>query len=198
MDREEIKKKLMQAYELYSAEDYNKAFPLFVQGAEAGFLPAYVIVGDCYWNGNGVEADRKKAILYYLTAADAGYGEALMRMGDFYLRCNNPQKAIDTFVEATEKGEIDAYFNLGSIYYYGAEGIERNLSVAATFFEKYISLISDNSEAFFLLGRCYVFMKNSNLSKAEEMFRISASLGNQKAAKDYNTLQLGGHIIDIF
>ena len=198
MDREEAKEILRQEYTLYSSGEYEKAFPLFVQGAEAGFIPAYVMIGDCYWNGDGVEKDTTKAIQYYLASAEMENIDGMMRMGDVYLRCNELQKAIDIYTKAAEKGAADAFFNLGNLYYSGTDSMQRDLNVAAKYFEQYVDTVKDDADAFYLLDRCYVFMKEQNLPKAEKMFEISASLGNQQAVKDLNALQLGGSIIDCY
>lgn len=192
MDREEAKKIIIKGYELYYAGEYETALPLLIQGAEAGFIPVYVLIGDCYWNGNGVEADTTTAIQYYLSAAKMGNLDGLMRMGDVYFRCNEIEEAKKCYVEAVKKGNTDAYYNLAMILYY----IDRNYSKVAEYLELYLAKNNDDAEALYLLGRCYVFMDNNDLTKAEELFIKSASLGNQKAAKDRDALQLGGSIMD--
>ena len=192
MDREEAKKIIIKGYELYHAGEYETALPLLIQGAEAGFIPVYVLIGDCYWNGNGIDVDITTAIQYYLSAAKMGNVDGLMRMGDVYFRCNEIEEARKCFVEAVKKGNTDAYFNLAMIFYY----IDRDYSKAAEYLELYLAENNDDAKALHLLGRCYVFMDNNDLTKAEELFIESAALGNQKAAKDRDALQLGGSIID--
>ena len=195
LGREEAKKAIQQAVECHSKGEYEKAFTLMEQALEAGFIPAYTLIGDCYWKGQGVKADTKKAIQYYLSGAELGDKIALIRMGDIYLRCDETQKALDSYTKAAEKGVTDALFNLGNIYYSGIGGFKRDYSRAAEYFEKYIDLVPDDKEAVHLLGRCYVFMEEHDLLKAEELFAKAASLGNELAVKDLNALQLGGQII---
>ena len=98
--------------------------------------------------------------------------------------------------KAAEKGATDALFNLGNIYYSGIGGLKRDYSKAAEYFEKYLDIVPDDKEALHLLGRCYVFMEEHDLLKAEELFATAASLGNELAAKDLDALQIGGQIID--
>ena len=69
MNREEIMKK---AYELYEAGDYEHALPLLKELADAGLVSANVLIGDCYWNGDGVDADANIAIQQYILAAQMG------------------------------------------------------------------------------------------------------------------------------
>ena len=196
MDHEEAKKIVLSGWTFYSEGNYEKAFPLLTQGAEAGFIPAYTLVGDCYWNGQGVEADSTKAIQYYLYAANLGDADALMRMGDVYLCADQPEKALESYEKAAEKGVTDALFNLGNIYYRGTASIERSFERAADYLSQYIDAVPDDAEAIHLLGRCYCFMRNQDLHKAETLFTKAASLGNSSAAKDLDALQLGGSIIE--
>ena len=196
MTRDEAIEIITKGYELYHSGEYEKAFPLLVCGADAGFIPAYVWVGDCYMNGIGIEADSTKAIQYYLSAVELGYPDAMMRMGDVYIRCGDPQKAIEMYNGAAEKGVVDALFYAGYIYYSGIGTDERDYATAANYFEKFVDIAKDDANALHLLGRCYVFMKPCDLAKAEALFEKAASLGNENAIKDRDALQLGGSIID--
>lgn len=194
MNRDETMKVIQMAYELYMEGEYEKALPLLKRAADAGFVSANVLIGDCYWNGDGVEADATIAIQHYILAAKAGDEDGLLRMGDVYLQTGKTDKAVECFVEAYKKGNTDALFNLATIYYSGTESIKRDLDVAVEYLEQYINLLPNDDEALYLLGKCYLFMKNSNHAKAEEMFERSASLGNAQAAKDRDALRLGGYI----
>ena len=198
MTRDEAKEIIKKGCELYHSGEYEKAFPLLVRGADAGFIPAYVWVGDCYWNGVGIEADSTKAIQYYLSAVEMGNTDAMMRMGEVYIRCGDPQKAIDIYVNAADNGVTDALFCIGYIYYSGIGSGERDYATAASYFEKYVGIAEDDANALHLLGRCYVFMKPCDLTKAEKLFEKAALLGNENAAKDRDALQLGGSIIDCY
>lgn len=176
--------------------EYEKALPLLIQGSEAGFIPVNVMIGDCYWNGYGVTVDTTTAIQYYLLAAELGDAGGLMRMGHVYLQCNEPEKAVECYTKAYDKGIDDALFNLAVIYYTGYEAIERNYKEAACLLEKYIEIEPNSADALHLLGRCYLFMENRDLSKAESLFVKAAALGNQNAARDRDALQFGGNIIE--
>ena len=148
-------------------------------------------------NGIGIEADSTKAIQYYLSAVELGYPDAMMRMGDVYIRCGDPQKAIEMYNGAAEKGVVEALFYAGYIYYSGIGADKRDYATAASYFEKFVDIAKDDANALHLLGRCYVFMEPSNLAKAEALFEKAASLGNENAIKDRDALQLGGSIIDL-
>ena len=196
MNREEAMVLVKQATDLYATGEYGKAVPLLQQCADAGFIPFFTLLGDCYWNGDGVEKDTVKAIQYYLYAAEMGDADGLMRMGNVYARSNDPAKAIDSFFKAFEKGKSDGLLNIGKLFYGGLGELERNFKIAADYMEKYISIVPDDDEALHLLGRCYLFMKESDLRKAEILLAKSAALGNKQARRDLDALQLGGNIIE--
>ena len=65
--------------------------------------------------------------------------------------------------------------NLAVIYYTGYEAIERNYKAAACLLEKYIEIEPNSADALHLLGRCYLFMENRDLSKAESLFVKAAA-----------------------
>ena len=64
-------------------EDNDKAFEWFEKSAAQGHGRALFLLGECFEEGNGVQADLEKAKQYYQKAADKGYKsakEALQRL----------------------------------------------------------------------------------------------------------------------
>ena len=65
------------------SSDARKAFELYEQSANKGYAKAQYYLGDCYFNGEGVDADESKARFWYHKAADQGNEdakEALVRL----------------------------------------------------------------------------------------------------------------------
>lgn len=63
--------------------DQKKAVELYEQSANKGYPKAQFYLGDCYFNGEGVEEDEGKARYWYHRAADNGNEdakEALVRL----------------------------------------------------------------------------------------------------------------------
>lgn len=52
--------------------DYEEAFKLFKQAADAGYTDAYLDIGECYLEGNGVCQDQAKAVKYWKAGAELG------------------------------------------------------------------------------------------------------------------------------
>lgn len=63
--------KLAQMYYV-DMEEYNLAFPLWVQMANEGITSAKNILGTCYYMGHGVEKDDSKALYWFRQAAAEG------------------------------------------------------------------------------------------------------------------------------
>lgn len=196
MTNDEAKETVKRGYELFQREQYNEAFPLLMQGVEQGFIPAYAIVGDCFWDGLGVEESKERAIQYYLAGAELGDLTAMVRTANVYYQVGDMEKAVSYFSVAADKGDPDALFNLGNIYYVGIEPVDRNYEKAIEYFERFISAVPDDAEALHILGRCYAFRKDRDTAKAEELFVKAALLGNQMAARDRDVLQLGGILVE--
>ena len=130
MNREEAKEILREAYTLYYQEMYREAIPLLEQGLEAGFVYAFVTLGDCYFHGLGVEADTTKAINYWLNGVDCGVSDAMVRMADVYNRCGEGQKALDMLQKAVSLDNAEALYNLGGNYFFGNSLVPQNYSKA--------------------------------------------------------------------
>lgn len=72
-------------------------------------------LGSIYYNGYGVPVDIKKGLFYSTKAADLGYAKSATRLGDHYLRNNDP-RCITWYERAFECGEASAAFQLFSIF----------------------------------------------------------------------------------
>ena len=114
-----------------------------------------------YGEGNGVERDDNKALLFWTYAADQGYARAQNALGCVYYQgipdilTINQHLAINYFKLAVEQGCAAAQYNLGKLYISGTghalsqdlkEGF-RLLNLAAE--QNYIN-------AFYDLGKCYL------------------------------------------
>lgn len=84
MDREEAKAVIKKAFGLYQEGNYDEAFPLMLQGADAGFIPAKVLTAQCYRLGTGTKKDEAKALEYYEEAASCREPTALKTLAYFY------------------------------------------------------------------------------------------------------------------
>ncbi len=71
--------------------DPAQAFPLFVQAAEEGHVPAMVGAGHCLENGEGTEVDYAKAIEWYEQAVSQNNLKACEGLARIYASCPNPQ-----------------------------------------------------------------------------------------------------------
>ena len=80
--------------------DYEKAFAWFKMSADQGYASAQNSLGDCYYEGKGVEQDYRKAIEWYQKAAGQGYDEAQYHLGD----CIITEKASNKTMEKPSPG----------------------------------------------------------------------------------------------
>jgi TPR repeat protein len=110
--------------------------------AESKFKPAYFWVGDCYYNGNGMEKDLKEAFKWFDKAhTECRDHDAKLRVAKMYKDGlgveQNFMQSVSIFEELLEtKHEPVAQQSLGQIYWEGSKDVERNLNVDITWFTK--------------------------------------------------------------
>merc|ERR1719183_717581 len=69
------------AGELGLPQDYQKANELYLKAGELGCADGYYNLGNSYYNGYGVEVDKKKAKYYYELASIGGDVKARHNIG---------------------------------------------------------------------------------------------------------------------
>jgi len=106
-----------KGYAAYEAGDYAVALKEWRPLAEAGDIGAQVVLGNMYFDGNGVNQDNAEAISWYRLAAEQGDTLTQERLGSYYLfehhGVRDFKEAVKWLKLAAEKGNANAQFNLG-------------------------------------------------------------------------------------
>ena len=89
-------------------QNYAKANELYLRAGELGFAGAYFNLGHSYYNGRGVEVDKKKAMHYYELAAMGGSVNARHNLGVMEGHAGNYQRAYKHLVLAAKAGYTNA------------------------------------------------------------------------------------------
>lgn len=162
--------------------DWEKAFNLFLQSANAGNGKAQSWVADCYQYGEGTDADILQAEYWYKKAIEQDYVSAELRLGRLYKRGERYSEAANMFEKANEHGVKGADYELGLCYSLG-KGVAKDDVRALELFE---SAASDNDkEALMKLGQAYQYGKGTaiDIEKAFSFYNIAAELGSEEARK---------------
>ena len=173
-----------KANQLYDLKDFFAAFVLYLIIAERGFVMAEYRVGNCYYNGTGVEKDFAKAVEWYTKGAEQGLATAQCDLGDCYYSGTGIEKdlakATEWYTKAAEQGFSTAQFNLGVCYNNGS-GVEQNLAKAVEWYIK--ATEQGNAQAQNNLGVCYEYGigVEKNHAKAVEWYIKAAQQGNATA-----------------
>jgi TPR repeat protein len=106
-----------------SREEYDLAFPLFVEAYKLGVVGVAYNLGLCYEFGFGVWLNKKEAFDYMQKAAAAGGIEAKYRLAQYYdhgtgTRINSAE-AQRLCLEAAEGGLQEAQLSAGLLHYRG-------------------------------------------------------------------------------
>lgn len=112
-----------KGYAAYEAGDYEAALKEWRPLAEAGDASSQVLLGNMYFEGNGVKQNTTEFIKWYRLAAEQGDTITQERLGSYYLFGSNVVQDFNEAVKwlelAAAKGNYNAQFNLGHAHYKG-------------------------------------------------------------------------------
>ena len=95
-----------------SKQDFAQAVNQYQKAAHRDYAEGQYKLGNCYYNGSGLERSNEKAADYYKRAARQGYAPAQFRLGHCYYHGEGIQqsdaRAIDWFDQACDSGEKQA------------------------------------------------------------------------------------------
>ena len=162
--------------------------------AEACFL-----IGEVYYDGNGVDQDYAKAMEWFTKAADLGNASAMRWIGYMYHFGEGVEvdyaKAMDWYSKAADLGDSTAMIWIGSLYENG-EGVEVNYAKAMEWYIKAADLGYD--AAMNNIGFLYQngFGVDRDYAKAMEWYSKAADLGDAVAMNNIGTLYHDGLGVD--
>ena len=114
-------------------------FEELLKRSKQGDLDAQIELGNCYYNGKGVEQDYLEAIKWYLKAANQGNASSQDMLGDCYYNGKGVEQdyleAVKWYSKAANQGNKWSQNSLGRCYKNGY-GIERNPYEAVKWYEK--------------------------------------------------------------
>ena len=89
-------------------QDWSKANELFLKAGELGCAAAYYNLANHYYNGDGVDVDKKKAKHYWELAAMKGDVHARYSLGMLEGQAGNEQRAYKHMIIAAKSGCKDS------------------------------------------------------------------------------------------
>ena len=162
--------------------DYDKGLDWQLKAAESNIPSILCSTGEIY---DLYIDDSTKAFFYYKKAADLGDTTALIYVASCYANGNvvtqDFSKAFDYYYKASEKGVPLGYLEVGILYYLADRidiKIEKDIQKAIDYLETSLKY-TDDIEAHFWLGRCY--LENKDEYKAFQHWKIAAEANNRDA-----------------
>lgn len=132
---------------LYLTGKYQECLPYFEEAASKGYPAAYLRLGLCYAEGNGVVKDEQMAVKYYQLAADKGDATAQVSLGFYYQHgkgvVEDKNIAVKYFQLAADQGNTDALCGLGFAYLHGS-GVVKDEEKAKKYF--YLAVAVQSSQ----------------------------------------------------
>ena len=141
-----------QQYE--DENDYIGAINSYKAAALAGNADAMARLGIMYYYGLGVTRDRETSDSWLEQAMQAGNVEAAGMLAKNAYSAGNFDQAIQFYTTAAELGDVNAMYELGTMYYKGT-GIDKNYETAREWFSK--AAEAGNGNAMYYIGNMYYY-----------------------------------------
>ncbi|MDH5327455.1 MAG: sel1 repeat family protein [Gammaproteobacteria bacterium] len=158
-------------------KDIHKAIDWFQVAAENGWAEAQYSLGNIYLEGKLVARDTVKAEKWLFEAANNGSKAALPLVAQLEAKRKKPtQKG---FMQAAKDGDKEAQFNLGLMYLYGKNGLQKNRASAL----KWLKQAADQNhiKAQYHTGMIYYQPESEDNGAAYDWLTKAASNGHADA-----------------
>ena len=168
----------------YYLYDNKEAVYWYRKAAEQNNSDAQNVLGNCYYNGKGVEKDYAEAVKWYRKSAEQGYHWGQYNLAGCYYSGKgigqNYAEAVKWYRKAAEQNNSDAQNALGNCYYSG-EGVEKDYAEAVKWYRK--SAEQGHHWGQCNLAGCYYSGEGvvKDYTEAVKWYRKSAEQGNSQA-----------------
>ena len=167
--------------------DKKKAFQVWEELSEKGYIRSTFYLGVCYDVGIGTRKNDRKAYCNYLLAAELGHVEAQYNVYKMLYDGVGVDKNIDESIEwlkvaALGNKDIEAIRDLGFCYYMG-RGVKKNYKLAVKYYR--VAAKKGDSKAQWNFGLCYEYGDGVQASKrwSNYWFDKAANQGHEGAMK---------------
>ncbi|MGF1453584.1 MAG: tetratricopeptide repeat protein [Opitutales bacterium] len=147
---------------------------------------AYRVLGQCYWDGVGVETDKAQALKHYREGAELGDGKSALRLGAALVRGNGAERDFEEarhWLEvALDDEQMAAVDDLGFLYENG-KGVERDLDRAADYYRRGVE--HDFTYSLVSLGVLHVKdqITDADLAYGVTLIERAANAGDEDAIR---------------
>lgn len=161
----------------YDDNNYDKAFELYKESANMGYMSAQFRLGYCYYYGKGVTKDEIEALRWYRKAAEQGYCQAQYNVANAYFYGTNgyPEdhtKAIEWYKKAAMG---DSYYAIAAIEKLIELGVNFNTS------SNTYSSTSSNQSAKSICDEALGYYNKKSYNQAFKLFEKAADMGYAEA-----------------
>ncbi|HKK18704.1 MAG TPA: SEL1-like repeat protein [Opitutales bacterium] len=175
--------------------DFSEAFSAFERAAQAEDPSSQFYLGRMYQLGHGVEQDLELAAIWYRRAAEARQARAWNNLANVYLAMDAPvpgEKILQCYRNASDMGMAMGSYNIGSVFFVGKHGLDRDYRKALAYYEKALAQYPGYPGAWNNIGRIHErggFGVARDLEAAEEAY-LKAALESQDKHGYYNLYDL--------
>lgn len=171
-----------KALQLYDQEEYYKAFKMFKYLADAGYAPAYSMLGMAYENGDGVSKNENLMIEYYNKAIENGEAWCAYNLGCYYYDNKKYTQALDYFNQSSASNNIyrsESYYMIGKMNEEG-NGAAKSITQAIKNYKKSVEYSSELK----CDGRMALIRLGEQVDDPKDFVDISKALLNGLSSDD--------------
>ena len=183
----------------FTLYDLEESLDWYRLAADQGNAVAQNRLGNCYYNGQGVDKSYTEAVKIYRLAADQGNAAAQSNLGMCYYYGNGVAKdytkAVKWYRLSADQGNAAAQNNLGDCYYYG-NGVTKDYAEAVKWY--WLAAEQGNAYAQNKLGWCYYYGNGvtKDYAEAVKWYRLSADQGDAVAQNQLGNCYYNGRGVD--
>ena len=185
----------------FESKNYTEAVKWYRMAAEQNHANAQNNLGECYYDGQGVEKDYEEAVKWCRKAAEQGHMKAQNIMGVCYQNgwgvSQDHAEAVEWYLKAAEQGLGVAKWNI-SFYYYKGQGVTEHYKEAVV--KRYRKDAEQGDmEAQNIMGVCYYndYGVEKDYEEAVKWFRKAAEQGQATAQSNLGFCYEKGHGIPL-
>ncbi|MBE6377797.1 MAG: hypothetical protein E7051_03140 [Lentisphaerae bacterium] len=167
----------------YRHDSAADAFKYLQMAVENGCKKAYEKLGYCYEKGIGTAKNFETALAYY-QKADKLSADALYQIGKYHQRNKNNQEYMKYLVDSADQGSKAAMEELGTNYYRGENGFEKNYLSAEKYYSALLKKAYPENMESILYNLAYCFKARGAVEEYEKTYARYRQIRSAREQKE--------------
>ena len=182
----------------YVNREYEKAIKNFREAARYGYAPALANFGKCYYDGKGVNENKRLGMRYFEMAANKGNNLAMHHLGDIFYKGEivpkNDSLAHEYYKKAAENNFAGSQRMMGEFHEKGIF-VEKDLEKALKWYN--LAALQNDPDALYKVG-AYIVKQDSIKGLSKRQLRKSQAISYMRKAARGGNIEAQRFIVKCF